>query len=403
MKINGKTLQRIERSLNKDGVWVAPGLRKTFPSRLERKLERAVKGAKPKTYALLVKVPPKHKGYKGKLDNLIRDIRSDVGPGMYIGINEDGGLAVKPYGRGSDQTAFFAREAAKRKHPKDISAQVLSASRLVSNGKARKTYQRLNDPKPAESGMREQGLGSATPTTPAKPAPAAAAETTTPDDGNDGGGPWITIGIGVVLALVVVGVVTALLLRRRKGVLIGDGDAPAPLLIPIHAIRRRGHHRRARRAVAALGRRLAQTTLPDSEALREATEHHAVARRIIDGPHSQADAVGVIVLAMRGNDALDAAASETSWKPTAPCYLNPLHGWSDRHVSWRGAAGGLELPACLDCADTIDNGLMPDDVLDFMHGGRPRHYFALVLEPWSSTGFGSLETDLLPLLQSRPR
>ncbi|MDN5854791.1 MAG: hypothetical protein L0K86_18460 [Actinomycetia bacterium] len=401
MRINDKTLHRIERSLGKDGVWVAPGLREQFPPRLERKIERAVDGTKPKVYALLVKVPPKHKDYQGKLDNLIRDVSANVGPGTYIGINEDGGLAVSPHGRGSEQTAFFAREAAKQKHPDDIAAQVVTASRLASNGKARSTYERLNDPKPNDSGTREQGVVSAKPseTTPSAVAPTAASTA----DGDEGG-PWITIGVGVVLALVVVGVVIALLARRRKSGPVGDAAAPLPLLTLTHSIRRRGHRRRARRDVARLGRRLAETKArPDSEALREAFEHHTLARRIIDGPHSQADAVGVIVLAMRGGDALDAATDETSWKPTAPCYLNPLHGWSDRNVSWRGAAGGLELPACRDCADTIDTGRMPDDVLDFLHGGRPRHYFALVLEPWSSTGFGSLDTDLLPLLHPRPR
>ena len=398
MKINDKTLKRIQKSLNKDGVWVAPGLRKTFPPKVERKLQRAIKGSKPKVYAALVKVSPGQKKYQGKLDALIKkDLRPKVGPGLYVGIDKGGELAVGSYGQKNDQLAFFAREAAKRKHPNDVAAQALSAGRLIANGNARKTYDRLNkSKKPSKSGNREQGVG-----TVEKPEVAASASTSTQSD--DGGSPAITIGVGVVLALVVVGVVIALLVRRRAGGSVTDVAPPAPALALTHAIGRRRHRRRARRDVAALGRRLAQTAASaDSESLGAAIEHHTVARRIIDGPHSQADAVGVIVLAMRGADALNAAEADRSWKPTAPCYLNPLHGWSDRHVSWRGAAGGLELPACTSCADTIDEGRMPDDVLDFLHGGRPRHYFALVLEPWSSTGFGSLDTDLLPLLQPHP-
>ena len=398
MKINDKTLNRIERQLGRDGVWVAPELRKKFPLRVERKLARAVDGAKPKVYAILVKVPKGHKAYRGSLEKLIGDVRPKVGPGMYVGVDQNSKLVVGAYGPDNAQVAFFAREAAKKKHPNDITAQVLDAGRMLSNGKAHSTYKKLNKPAPSESGSREQGVGSAETTEPS-PAPVASNSAAAADDG----GPWVTIGVGVILAIVVVGVVLALVLRRKRG-LMGDADGPVPVVALTHAARRRRHRRQARRDVAALGRRLSEIEQPaNGEALREAVEHHTVARRIIGGPHSQADAVGVIVLAMRANDALDAARAGRSWKPAAPCYLNPLHGWSDRHVSWRGAADGVEPPACKDCADTIDAGRMPDDVLDFLHSGRPRHYFALVLEPWSSTGFGSLDTDLLPLLQTRPR
>ncbi|HLR86015.1 MAG TPA: hypothetical protein VK059_13750 [Nocardioidaceae bacterium] len=399
MRFNDKTLHRIKKSLGKDGVWVAPGLRKTFPKRVERKIVRAVDGAKPKVYAVLVKVPPGHPKYNGKLDNLIRDVRGDVGPGVYVGIDNNANLTVGSYRKGGEQDAFFAREAAKHKHPNDIAAQVVSATRLASNGKARSTYERLEKPDPIDSGPRKEGVGVIAPS---EPTPSAAASTSRAD--SDEGGPGVAVGVGVVLALVVAGVVAAVFVRRRKGGPLAHAASPAPLLTLADSIRWRRHRRRARRDVAALGRRIAEAAPGlDNEALREAVDHHTIARRIIDGPHSQADAVGVIVLVMRGNDALDASVDEMSWKPTAPCYLNPMHGWSVRHVSWRGAAGGLELPACRECADTIETGRMPDDVLDFLHGGRPRHYFALVLEPWSSTGFGSLETDLLPLLQPRPR
>lgn len=398
MRINDKTLNRIERSLGRDGVWVAPDLRKKVPLRVEHKIERAVDGAKPKVYAVLVEVPARNPAYRGSMEKLIKAVRPEVGPGMYVGVDKNMKLMVASHGPGSGQTAFFAREAAKRQHPGDIAAQVVSASRLVANGEARSTYQRLNKPERVDNGQREQGLGTVEPST-TSPSTVASASS----GADDGDGPWVTIGIGVVLAIVVIGVVGALLVRRKGGS-IADSAAPAPVLAVTHALRRRRYRRRARREVRALGRRLDDASVSaGSEAFGGAVEHHAIARRIIDGPHSPADAVGVIVLARRGHDALDAAEADRSWKPMAPCYLNPMHGWSDRHVSWRGAAGGLELPACKACADTIDAGRMPDDVLDFLHRGRPRHYFALVLEPWTSTGFGSLETDLLPLLHSRPR
>lgn len=402
MRINDKTLHRIERSLGRDGIWVEPNLAKKFPPRLERKIERAVDGAKPKVYAVLVTVPKRHPVYHGSLEKLIKNVRPEVGPGIYVGVDRKLQLSVTSYGSGSDQDAFFASEVARREHPGDIAAQVLAASRLVASGDARSAYRELTKPSPPENPkpVKREPVAE-----PAEESPSTATATAAASSGDDdGGGPWVTIGIGVVLALVVVGVVVALLVRRRRSGQVTDAGGLVPVHAITNALRRRHHRRRARRDVAALGRRLEAASVPaDGEAFRAAIEHHTVARRIIDGPHSHADAVGVIVLAMRGGDALDSAIAGGSWKPTAPCYLNPLHGWSDRHVSWRGAVGGLELPACKECADTIDAGRMPDDVLDFVHRGRPRHYFALVLEPWTSTGFGSLDTDLLPLLRARPR
>ncbi|MGH8968065.1 MAG: hypothetical protein ACRDXB_22450, partial [Actinomycetes bacterium] len=160
--------------------------------------------------------------------------------------------------------------------------------------------------------------------------------------------------------------------------------------------------KRARRALTALGERIEHTTsLRANDAWQQAVEHHTIARRILDGPHSSADTVGVIVLTDRGDSALDAAVADRSWEPTRPCYLNPLHGDSARTVRWRGAAAGVDVPACAECADAIDAGRMPDDVLDFPYDGRLRHYFALEIEPWASTGYGALEPDLLGRLKSR--
>lgn len=42
------------------------------------------------------------------------------------------------------------------------------------------------------------------------------------------------------------------------------------------------------------------------------------------------------------------------------------------------------------------------DILDVARRGKPVHYFETDSEPWASTGYGSLEGDLIKKLQTRP-
>ncbi|UYM03988.1 hypothetical protein [Solicola gregarius] len=411
MRINDKSLHKIERELGRDGVWISPGLRSKFSPRVERLIEKAVAEHRPPIHVALIKVPADHPRFHGNVEQLFASMRKHVDPhGTYIGIEGTGNLQVAAYAFGRAPDPFYATESAKLRHPNGVADQVVDTARLVAGGDARTVYKRLNKPDRdgQHNGNREQGTEAAGENTPAPDT-----GTTTSGQGTDSttedSGAGITMGIGVVVVLALVAAGVALLARRRRS---GDPsgssgsasrfEVPVPNLGATLATERRRREKRARRALTALGARIEESTsLRADDAWQQAVEHHTIARRMLDGPHSSADTVGVIVLAARGDSALDAAVAGREWEPTRPCYLNPLHGDSTRTVSWRGAAAGVDVPACATCADTIDAGRMPDDVLDFPYDGRPRHYFALEIEPWASTGYGALEPDLLGRLKSR--
>ncbi|MGH3357267.1 MAG: hypothetical protein ACRDO7_00595 [Nocardioidaceae bacterium] len=421
MRINEKALGRIEQELAQDGVWVSPSLRSTFPTRAERRIEKAVEQANAKVYVALVEIPSRHPQFHGRVKDLFATIRTDTGSdGTYVGV-EGARLEPATYSFGGREDALLAGQAATLRHPRQPIEQVIASVEFVGNGKAEQVYDRLRkedrpsreqqDGKPhgRDGSVEEAGPGPTTadhsdtvPVPSAGPAP------------DDGSGMAIGIGIGVAVALVLLAAAIGLALRRRSRTGRGfrlppvkrpsmarlSAIVPTALLSTIRTAGSDRHEKRARRDVIALGERIEAVDLDASgDAWEQALDHYDAARRILGGKHEPADTVGAIVLAARGDAALDAAADGRDWKPERPCYLNPLHGMSERSVTWRGASGGVDLPACSKCAGAIAAGRMPDDVLDFMHEGRPRHYFALDLAPWSRTGYGALEPDLLARLE----
>ncbi|WP_235735474.1 hypothetical protein [Nocardioides alcanivorans] len=110
--------------------------------------------------------------------------------------------------------------------------------------------------------------------------------------------------------------------------------------------------------------------------------------------------VGALVLTQRGEHALVAARAGRAWEPIRTCFLNPLHGRADRErqVEWQGRT--LDVPMCTACRTALQKKKVPD-ILDVVRRGEPRHYFETGVEPWSSSGYGSLEPDLLKLLSRR--
>ena len=136
-------------------------------------------------------------------------------------------------------------------------------------------------------------------------------------------------------------------------------------------------------------------------AWQSALDHYDVARRILDREHSPADAVGAIVLAERGGSALEAARRGSGWSPSPGCYFHPLHEGPVAVTPWRDGEVTTRVPACAACTRALEEDREPDDILDFVAQGRPAHYFRLDLGPWSRTGYGSLEPDLLGRLLDR--
>lgn len=405
MRITEKSLRQIEQQLGRDGVWVSPDLRAEFPARAEQRIEKAVAEARPKIYVALVEVPADHPQFHGRLEDVFATIRDDTGrQGTYVGVERTGGLEPAAYSFGGDDDGSYAGQAAMLRHPDQLIEQVVEAVELVGTGRAEAVYDRLSAPRrpdrkknaptqegdkdagkpaPDDRGTGETGTGTVPPTESAA------------DDESDGTVVTVGISMAVVLALLAVGI--GLALRHRSQTGRGFRMPRIATVRPVGGDRR---EKLARREVLALGERIEATATSDeNDAWQQALDHYDAARRILGGKHEPEDTVGAIVLAARGLSALDAAAEgRDDWKPDRPCYLNPLHGSAVRAVTWRGASAGVDLPACQRCADAIEAGRMPDDVLDFVRDGRPRHYFALDIAPWSSTGYGSLDPDLLSKL-----
>ena len=93
----------------------------------------------------------------------------------------------------------------------------------------------------------------------------------------------------------------------------------------------------------------------------------------------------------------------SAWKSPVRCWFNPLHDGPTTEVSWRDDAREVDVPACAACAADVRAGREPGDILDFIEGNRTVPYFRLDLGAWSTTGYGTLDRDLLGALRSSGR
>lgn len=153
----------------------------------------------------------------------------------------------------------------------------------------------------------------------------------------------------------------------------------------------------------ALGEALATAEITGgSEAVLDswqaALDHYAAARKVLQQAGSPADVMGSLVLAQRGASALESAQRGVRWQPEPSCYFHPLHDGPVRQVDWGAPGRAATVPACDPCASALADGEEPEDVLDFIDGDATTHYYALDIPPWSTTGYGSLEPDLLAAL-----
>ena len=163
---------------------------------------------------------------------------------------------------------------------------------------------------------------------------------------------------------------------------------------------------RAQADVLALGERIDATemaTADDQAAWQTALDHYDAAQRVLgrgDSRPEVLDVVGAIVLAKRGLEAVAAAKSGGPFTPTPVCFLNPLH--DKPHGTSTVESGGrrVKVPLCAACRSDLRSGRTPD-TLDVIRGGRAVHYFDSDAEPWASTGYGSLRSDLVPRLHGK--
>ncbi|MDT0201924.1 hypothetical protein [Nocardioides sp. AE5] len=211
--------------------------------------------------------------------------------------------------------------------------------------------------------------------------------------------PVVTVGGGLLL-LVVLWVLVRKAFARRT-VQQGAFVLPASAVDRIRDARDRSLQQRARADLLALGEAIDAEEIAegdDRSAWQSALDHYEAADKILSADPGILDVVGVIVLAGRGHDALAAARSGKPHVPSKPCFLNPLHGAASGNHAVTSGSATITAPLCRACQKALERGSTPE-VLDVLEDGKPVHYFESSAEPWASTGYGALETDLVRRLQ----
>ncbi|MEI7055430.1 hypothetical protein WBG06_06415 [Nocardioides sp. CCNWLW239] len=157
---------------------------------------------------------------------------------------------------------------------------------------------------------------------------------------------------------------------------------------------------RARAAALTLGKAIAGAHLDPSvpaaqSAWQAALDHYEMAQRILDRDHGPADAVGVVLLAERGEQALKSARRGRGWTPQRTCFFNPFHPLASSLVMVAGGRKAVPVPTCPACAKSVSRGRQPRGILDLTVDNTLRPWFTLDLGVWGATGFGALDPDLL--------
>lgn len=277
------------------------------------------------------------------------------------------------YGVSTGNAHHLAGYVADELYPSDLGLQLQKATELMASGTAEEVYYETFPERGQPTGTATQQPGGAE-----------------------------LLGVGLPVALTGIGVlaivVAVLVMRRRPG-------KPAGVMMNERALRRistaqtQAWRHRAETETAHLGDRVTALEIgPESDraAWTAALDHYEAANRVLDRTTSAADSIGALVLAQRGHDALDHAISGRPWQPTAVCFFNPLHGPATTTARWQTAAGARDVPACADCRRVVGKHREPD-FLDLPVGDTVVHYIDVdtEAEPWASTGYGSLDPDLL--------
>lgn len=388
-QISDATIAEIEDELAGDGVWIDPAFARNndISASDEARIEEAVASAERSDLkVVLVEVDTQDERFQGSFSSLTAWLQDSTGgrDTTYVGWQDysEPALQVDAYGDQPDTT--YVDNVAAHEHPDDFVDQVVRVQELLDDGNADALWDEVPDDE-KYSWTADEGV--------------QASE--------------VVGGVGIVVALAVV-VAAIVAWRRRRRARPAGFTLPATVLHTVRAAEDRRLRQQADAEVLALGEAIGRGEPTGSAdalaAWQQALDHYAAARSILSQDAAPADVVGALVLARRGEDARTSAQARTSsaWEPEVRCWFNPLHDGPTTTVTWRqeerdeGRDGGraVDVPACRDCAGDVRAGREPGDVLDFIEGDRTVHYFRLDLGPWSRTGYGTLEPDLLGALRS---
>ncbi len=378
-------LDTIVHEVKQDGVYIAPAMRQQVDATEEAAIEEAV--ARIDTPVHVIALPLRDDDmFGGSAADLLTRVHDQIG---------GDGWYVAPSYTAADGTYYL--------HTEEWAGSY--SSRLDLPYDADKVAEDLH-PTDLGAGLVELTTAIADGTVSEKVAETTGA-TTTGSPADDGPSTGVVVGgLSVVLALVV----AVVLLRRRSRNLTGARQAVLPAsrrhyTLPesvLERVREADADRiaaRADRAMLALGERIDATAIgagADTTAWQSALDHYDAARRVSD-TDDLLDDVGALVLAERGEAALDAALAGRPFTPTAQCFLNPLHGRATARRQVDHGGRRLDVPLCTSCRRDLGAGRTPD-ILGVTREGKPVHYFDADAEPWSSTGYGALEPDLVERL-----
>lgn len=369
----------IAADLADDGVHIDPAVAESVRADDLEGIVEMVGGADPPVFVLAVPLDYRSDLSANQLVSLVYgDFSED---GVYFVAHHSGvgewRVEATSYDVVTNNEHALATYVAGDKYPVDLGAQLRKTVELYTTGTAEQEY--------------------------AKQFPERQETVTSTGDGSSqvlGMDPPVAVGVGAALAVVVAVVV---LLRRRRP--RGEVVLKRRALQRVSSAQTREWRRRAETETAALGERIRELEIEhgDDDATWAATlDHYQAATAILDRSDDAADAIGALVLARRGDDALSHAADGRSWTPAVACFFNPLHGPATTKARWRTPAGARDVPCCEACRRDVGKRREPD-ILDLPTGDTVVHYMDSGAEPWASTGFGALTPDLLDRLRERPR
>ncbi|AYY14413.1 hypothetical protein EF847_18665 [Actinobacteria bacterium YIM 96077] len=217
-----------------------------------------------------------------------------------------------------------------------------------------------------------------------------------------------TVGF-ILVAAAILALAHRARIRRGSQRVATAFSVPAHVREAVRGARMDAVDEQARTAILELGQRLDSVDVPASgrplAEYRSALDAYDAARRTQEGSAGFADTVGALVLAEMGEAHLRRAVGNESLRrqplPT-PCFFNPLHGAAAKNVALPGersgsgdvASTGTLVAACTICAEQVGDGVEPD-ILQVAVDGQDVPYYESGFEPWASTGYGALRSNLV--------
>lgn len=373
-------LSQIQAVLDETGVYVHPSVAGSFPPDLLDQIEANV-AASPTSVYVVVRPLAYDGDYGGRISDLLSRLHDASGnDGLYLGVSDlSQSWALEARSWGNDPIDEYDVTAIASASGDDVPQQLVEVTASVAHGTVQEdaaAAQKELDSTRTSTGSDSSG-------------------------GGDGAAASAVAGISVVVALVVYAFVHW---RRRQSV-ERPFELPESVLDRVRDARDEDLWRQAGRDVQRLGEALDDEEIrpaDSQDSWQQALDHYALARRVLGDRGRDTvdllDVVGAIVLAQRGQAALTAARDGSAYTPERLCFLNPLHGGAETEARVAGQGGAV--PLCADCRGDLGAKRRPD-ILDVVRGGKPVHYFDSGAEPWASSGYGALRTDLVTELQRR--